>query len=278
MIELAKMYGATNRQPVITILKQNNVKTIDRRSIQGKDLTRVENMVKDGLSKRQIAHKLNVSGKAITTAIDRLDIEYEPQTRMYYFDEHIFDVIDTERKAYWIGFLYADAHSNRTSTRIGLAKKDENHLIKLREFVNGDMPIKDTPGNSKSLELNSSYMVRRLHNLGLMPYRQHFSRLHKELPKHLERHFLRGYVDGDGCISNDQRIIILARKDLITWIVDTLYNEVGANKNKIRNRGKILEVGWGGRYIFNSITKYLYKDASVFLDRKMQRIKKQVNW
>lgn len=279
MIELAEMYGATNRQPIITILKQNDIQTIDRRIIQDNNVGELEDMIADGLSVQQIADEFGVSKKAINNAIERFDLDYEPQYRTYYFNEHAFDVIDTEEKAYWLGFLYADCHCAKKSTRIALAKKDKTHLEKLRYFLDGDMPISTIEKNkSVSLELNSVHMVNVLQNLGIVPYRNHFHLMKKSIPYYLERHFIRGYIDGDGCISNDYKVIVLGRKDSITWIRDVICFETRANKNKLRNRGKVVELSWGGRYIFNTITEYLYANSTIFMDRKMNRVYKQAEW
>ena len=48
-----------------------------------------------------------------------------------------FEIIDTEEKAYWLGFLYADGSVSSTDNRIelGLAEKDLNHIEKFKEFI-----------------------------------------------------------------------------------------------------------------------------------------------
>ena len=49
----------------------------------------------------------------------------------------IFETIDTEEKAYWLGFLYADGSVGSTDNRIelGLAEKDLRHIEKFRDFI-----------------------------------------------------------------------------------------------------------------------------------------------
>ena len=48
-----------------------------------------------------------------------------------------FEKIDTEEKAYWLGFLYADGSVGSKDDRIelGLAEKDFHHIEKFRDFI-----------------------------------------------------------------------------------------------------------------------------------------------
>lgn len=60
------------------------------------------------------------------------------QSRKHFFNESYFEVIDTEDKAYWLGFLYADGniyyHKDKNGDRKGgkvelsLKSDDFNHL------------------------------------------------------------------------------------------------------------------------------------------------------
>ena len=48
-----------------------------------------------------------------------------------------FETIDTEEKAYWLGFLYADGSVGSKDDRVelGLAEKDFHHIEKFRDFI-----------------------------------------------------------------------------------------------------------------------------------------------
>ena len=50
---------------------------------------------------------------------------------------HNFETIDTEEKAYWLGFLYADGSvsSNEDKIELGLAEQDMHHIEKFRDFI-----------------------------------------------------------------------------------------------------------------------------------------------
>jgi hypothetical protein len=60
--------------------------------------------------------------------------------RNFKIASHVFDLIDTPDKAYWLGFMLADgciarsAGTNRT-VRVSLQSRDESHLRKLANFL-----------------------------------------------------------------------------------------------------------------------------------------------
>ena len=63
--------------------------------------------------------------------------------RKYHVNSNYFDTINTEGKAYWLGFLFADAavHPNRPSVALSLAMRDVDHLKKFKRYLNSGHPI-----------------------------------------------------------------------------------------------------------------------------------------
>lgn len=64
----------------------------------------------NNVSLRQIAEKTHHSRKSITQMLEHLNIKttYGNHYKYNSLDENFFSVIDTDEKAYWLGFLYAD--------------------------------------------------------------------------------------------------------------------------------------------------------------------------
>ena len=62
-------------------------------------------------------------------------------SRKYNFDENFFDKIDTEEKAYWLGFIYADGAIFKRTLSIRLSTKDIHHLEKFKKILNTDAAI-----------------------------------------------------------------------------------------------------------------------------------------
>lgn len=191
-------------------------------------------------------------------------------SRIYHYNEDVFKDLGHEQDAYWLGFLYADGSTSASALRLEISKKDRRHVEKFREFVAGDMPI-HTSKYSCSVYVCDVNLVAYAKEIGIVSGRGRFDLTLPLLPKKSYRHFIRGYVDGDGCFAKDERVIVLAQLDVLTWINNVFIDRLGVNQTKLRNRGKVHELSIGGRNQAWAIVDYLYKDASVFLERKFKR-------
>lgn len=63
-----------------------------------------------------------------------------------YLDEFFFDNIDTEEKAYWLGFFFADGYLTQSSNAVGIELKATKieHLEKFRCALQG-VGVNDIP-------------------------------------------------------------------------------------------------------------------------------------
>ena len=59
---------------------------------------------------------------------------------MIEYNRHIFDIVNTPEKAYWLGFIVADGYLNidKHMMRIKLGNQDKCHLEKFIHFINGN--------------------------------------------------------------------------------------------------------------------------------------------
>ena len=109
----------------------------------GKKIIFSEKQIKDIIkmyednSITSIAKKYNCSNQTITRLLEKQNIELRGN-RKYFFNESIFDNIDTAEKAYWIGFITADGYINekRGWLSIQLQYSDIDHLKKFAKFIN----------------------------------------------------------------------------------------------------------------------------------------------
>jgi|CXWL01.1.fsa_nt_gi hypothetical protein len=200
-------------------------------------------------------------------------------------DKHLqtfFDVIDTEEKAYWLGFIAADGYvmPNKSVIGITLSIKDNNHLNKLAKIFNMVCKERATVHNVTKKEQISSYMylcskhmVSSLDSKGIQRNKTDNldDSVFSSIPEHLLHHFIRGYFDGDGHITNKKeiRFVLAGTEKMLTKIRDILAINCGINENSYVKKVKGCYIlRYAGSYQLIKIRDYLYKDATIFLDRK----------
>lgn len=224
--------------------------------------------------------------------IDKYREKMSKSSHIYTLDEHVFDSIDTEEKAYWLGFLMADGynHENRNAVCLKLQSEDKEILEKFRKFLKSNAPIytysRITSVNhlhrkASEVRVNSIHLSKQLAKLGCVQGKTYTLVFPTCVPDHLMNHFIRGYFDGDGCIciksrkdrgtdSLSYQLTIVGKEDFILEIQNYIVKETGVNRNKLEhpknNFAKTLH--YGGRKVVTKILNYLYKDATIFLKRK----------
>jgi hypothetical protein len=90
-------------------------------------------------------------------------------------------------------------------------------------------------------------------------------------------HYLRGYIDGDGCWSNDNKkysttsLTICGTKPYLEKIEEIIYNSC-VIRGRFRQPSKIYTLIYGGNNHIRTISSFLYKNSTVFLQRKFNKL------
>lgn len=252
------------------------------------------NFVKDNymeMATKEIAEILDRSPSAIGLKASRMGMKKYP----YYCDYHYFDEIDTEEKAYWLGFIASDGwiskneKNNSGAIGIELQYGDIGHLRKFNKSIGGNYQITDRWRSCSisthpeklnhmcCIRIFSIKMYDSLEKLGLSKDKSYTVGI-PDLREDLLRHYLRGYFDGDGCfcLSNKSFDIsyITASEKMASDIIDSLskigiiihdntykteYGTIMHRPEIYKNSEKIKFLDW------------IYKDSSVYLDRKYKK-------
>ena len=195
----------------------------------------------------------------------------------YYRNSNVFEKIDTEEKAYWLGFLYADGYVDpeRGEIILGLADKDKEHIDKFRLFLETNAPYKDKINNQKKpyrfFRLYDKKLCEDLEKQGL--YRKKSLTLEPKMiiPNEFLIAWSRGLFDGDGSIfpQKNSKNSIRYRIDLMGTepVLNYVMNLWQISKKLDRNRTVPKIVVTGKREV-NRILHLLYDDATIYLDRK----------
>lgn len=246
-----------------------------------------------GLGVNDICSELRMTDKNKITGILRLSgYEVLPnfhKGRESKIDHHYFDVIDTEAKAYFLGFLYADGHNsyktNKYQVRLSLQAEDEHILEDFKQELKSSGEIKSLFAKSsksnkvteqKVFAFYSKDLSLTLKKLGCTEQKTHEVDFPSEdiVPDHLVRHFIRGYLDGDGSIYvNEDKytnaISINGTREILEGIQDIFVSKLGITPVKIYDgNGKVHDWKKGGRTQVLKILDWLYEDATFYLKRK----------
>ena len=212
--------------------------------------------------------------------------------RKYKVNESYFDRIDTPDKAYWLGFIYADGHNSKRedSITIGLKESDASHLYKFRESIGSDHNIKIynctgfNPHNKVAiLQIYSKSLSKCLKAKGCVHNKT--DRLEfPDIPKSLCSHFVRGYFDGDGCITYlfDKKGFIrlrfyIAVNDPFSNQLKELLESILGIRVKLYDQGKIKRL-----YVFKQkhilkLLEWIYNESTISLDRKNRQSNLLIN-
>jgi hypothetical protein len=192
-------------------------------------------------------------------------------------NEASFSNIDSEDSAYWLGFLYADGWvMESNSVGLSLQKGDIGHIQKYKKFLKYEGTIYESP-NAYSLQFRNKIIGNNLKKLGCIPNKSlKLTFPNKELVDTVYiRHFIRGYFDGDGSITNPIKspfgCNLLGTYDMLYNILNHLNIDIAyIKKNKNIYSFNI----WGDNS--RKFLSYIYDNCNVYLDRKYDRYKKHL--
>lgn len=130
--------------------------------------------------------------------------------RKHTLDEHFFDVIDTESKAYWLGFLSADGSIGQNGAiSLVLKASDAEHVKRFLEDIGSSAPtsflavrVKGKQYQTARASVCSKSMARSLADLGVICNKTFAISPCAAICDTLESHYWRGVFDGDGSISH----------------------------------------------------------------------------
>ncbi len=204
--------------------------------------------------------------------------------RHYAVDESFFDQIDSEEKAYWLGFLTADGSVNvkNGSVKLTLKSSDADHVKKFATSLHSEhrVVIRQTNHSGKSYStaniiIISLRLVRALERLGVTERKSFTVEPCQQVPDELLAAYWRGIFDGDGSIGqyktsrSNWRIYLCGSRATIEGFRVYLSQFINSAAT-VRPHGSIFMIEYTGMRLPKTIAHLLYKDATVYLDRKYE--------
>jgi ribosomal protein L20A (L18A) len=248
-------------------------------------------------SMQKIANKLNVSIDSVYKYMKLYHIEYKKHyTGIYNCNENFFKE-ETPESFYVAGFLAADGSLQQRKyskiVKICLSKKDKQHLEKIKSILKSNHPIKEyqvkptkkskISGYCVEIQIVSNTLFDDLARFNIIPKKTFVYCIPEWIINHqLVNHFMRGYFDGDGCVSwcglGDGRTIrqlyfnILGTKLFLEAYQNILEHNCQLNHNNLCQKDNVFSLSYSGNNIIQRIGNFLYKDATIYLERKYDQI------
>lgn len=262
-------------------------------------------MYNDGQSTVKIGDKFNRAPGTVKQHLNKLGIvlrsNRENSKKYYVENDHYFDVIDSEDKAYLLGWMYSDGYikkeqspnSDYIAERLGLAINDGDvqilELLRDKLKTNNQIYFYDTTSGYSAdtrycrIIISNNNLVDGLMKHGVVYNKSNIIKAPIDIPYDMRRHFIRGYMDGDGSISISRgknesleyAIRFIGTPDVIQWITDYfMENNLIHRQTKYDRRhpkDKVIQSRWGGNNQVKGILDHLYNDSTYYLKRKHDR-------
>lgn len=238
-----------------------------------------KNAIKDIFKKYGLINSF--SPEKIVSIINNFD--FEIGHRKYYFDEHIFDRVDTPDKVYCIGLFMADGCNQLeyNSFNIELQERDKDILDKIQIMFQSDYPLhfrdmrntKNMAQNTYKITYFSKYFCERLNELGIIPRKSLSLEFPKWIPNKLIPFLIKGYIDGDGWVQKDN-IGFMSTYDFCLGTQKFL-DSIGIKskimdlKRNYNENTKILYLN--GRNNMIPLAEIMFSHGNLYIERKYQK-------
>ena len=217
-------------------------------SIYGRTQSGINLILKRNGIKRQKKSRLNMSRLA-------LNVNY-------------FKEINSNDKAYWLGFICADGNVKKTNNKISLISKDLEVIEGFKEAIGSGHAISKRVNYDKrtdkvytgySIQIGNEIFTKHIINLGVTSNKTDELEF-PDIDEKYYSYFIAGLFDGDGSISfrknNKLRINLISSKEILDFISKILLNMGVPELTRIKvskNKPNVWKM-------------HLYKDAMKFLN------------
>ena len=289
--DIAKEYDLCVDSVLKTRIKLGAPKLRHPRDLKKEDEEKIARLYNDGLTSRKIGKLLGLTEGIVYNSLKRNSIEKRSVHDSSYLkrqtNSNYFEKIDSEEKAYILGFLYADGYLYKRSNRvtITLANKDRYMIELFREKLSPEAPIYNVADNTCSrINFHSKKMFADLVDKGLHQNKSFSIKFpsFNTIQESLFHHFVRGYFDGDGGVTiffpkNKKKphtsYNFVGNEEFIRTLDTFLSERIFGHRTILskKNSPRCFSASCGSKQGVKEFYLYLYKDATIFLNRKKEK-------
>lgn len=225
---------------------------------------------------------------------------YRVPTNKKRHNSNYFKTIDSEKKAYILGYLVADGSieesirkdrpSKLIRLRFGCVTEDEEILKLIQSEIAPDnvirhyQPKQPNRKQTSILQICDKILIHDLRTLyNIQPRKTYIPDFEfPNIPKKYERDFIRGYIDGDGSIGKKHFSMICNSRRFAEQIRDKFLEAIPELGWHIYKENRKYTDYWSLHFNMNmkvskKLYDYLYKGATVFLKRKEKTLNTVLN-
>lgn len=133
-----------------------------------------------------------------------LSLSKKSTFRKYSVNENIL-LNETSLSFYLLGVYFTDGHirDQKHHLSFGISSADKKWLKDIRDIMCPQKPIYSN-NNNFSLEMSQIDCINWLISWGCTPRKSKTASLTKSIPEEYQKDFLRGVIDGDGCLTQSK--------------------------------------------------------------------------
>ena len=260
---------------VMAILNRNNVPKRTKGGVYAIPEQEVITRYKNGESCQVIADSFKVTFHTISNILERNNIARNNKYKNINLNENYFEKIDSNDKAYFLGFMLTDGNVslNENIIRLSLSSKDEEILNIFKEKTGNENKIcirEDEKHSERTFQLRSKKWKDDLAKYGVVPQKTFISEM-PVLSTDMMPHLIRSMIDGDGWISfNSHQIGFCGNEKTVNQLKEYLVKTLNVYDAKIIHASENLwQVTWASQTDIEKIGNYIYQNKdNCFLSRK----------
>lgn len=253
-------------------------------------------MYSEGQSTRVIGNYFGVSNTAISMCLHDHGIVIRPPHRLKekVFNENFFHDMETETvtaqyQYYILGLLLADGTNSLThqTVTLSLQERDKDILEKIAtvidlhndlQYINVQKYHPDMNcSNQYRMSLFSKALSEDLANLGMVPNKTVYLTFPEHIPETELPHFIRGFFDGDGCVSySSDRVYInfVGTVNFIEPLAQHIEMATGIKGHVGHPKGKsdfIRTLAFSAKKDVARFLEFLYTGSLIHMNRKYEK-------
>lgn len=274
--EIAKIYK-TSPSSITRALENNGVFTRNLLKKTPENKEKLINEYVSGKTLDEIAKIYHVSPSTVSSLLDEYNIKKRPSGKtLYTLNEHYFDLIDTQEKAYIIGLLAADGCVCRNTITLALQESDKHILEEINCLLGSNRKLRllkpEIGKNMFYLTITNKYMASKLKKLGIIENKSLKLSFPECIDNILLPHFLRGLLDGDGHIGKTRYDVCYTGTKMLLFEIIERLNKIFDFHFYIReehcHNGITYSMELYRQQECIDFLNYIYQDATIFLKRK----------